>query len=95
MLLRLSELHLDLVSHVLTVSLPAVPLLSRILPSDACKIYKQGLNIRQVGSTNVTHLSELVDVQRQQEAKLRLPGSKAPLYGKHTDKFLDENINSV
>ena len=25
---------------------PSVPLLSRILPSDACKIYKQGLNIR-------------------------------------------------
>ena len=47
-------LNLGVVSHVLTVSLHvAVPLLSRILPSDACKIYKQGLNIRQVLSTNV------------------------------------------
>ncbi|CAF92895.1 unnamed protein product, partial [Tetraodon nigroviridis] len=34
------ELHWDFQSWV--------PLLSRILPSDACKIYKQGLNIRQV-----------------------------------------------
>uniref|UniRef100_H3CYR9 Ankyrin repeat domain 13C n=1 Tax=Tetraodon nigroviridis TaxID=99883 RepID=H3CYR9_TETNG len=33
------ELHWDFQSW-------AVPLLSRILPSDACKIYKQGLNIR-------------------------------------------------
>ncbi|CAL8253127.1 unnamed protein product [Merluccius merluccius] len=34
------ELHWDFQSWV--------PLLSRILPSDACKIYKQGINIRQV-----------------------------------------------
>lgn len=27
---------------------PSVPLLSRILPSDACKIHKQGINIRWV-----------------------------------------------
>lgn len=27
---------------------PLVPLLSRILPSDACKIHKQGINIRWV-----------------------------------------------
>lgn len=48
--------------HVLTVSFHvAVPLLSRILPSDACKIYKQGLNIRQVLSTNVMHLNKLCD----------------------------------
>lgn len=49
--LLLSEFCLNLatVSRVVTVPSPAtVPLLSRILPSDACKIYKQGLNIRQV-----------------------------------------------
>ncbi|MEJ1276850.1 ankyrin repeat domain 13c [Cricetulus griseus] len=36
------------VSNVSVVSHPgrSVPLLSRILPSDACKIYKQGINIR-------------------------------------------------
>ncbi|XP_055021101.1 ankyrin repeat domain-containing protein 13C-A [Boleophthalmus pectinirostris] len=39
------ELHWDFQSWV--------PLLSRILPSDACKIYKQGINIRQVTATNV------------------------------------------
>lgn len=32
----------------LLVSSHTVPLLSRILPSDACKIFKQGLNIRRV-----------------------------------------------
>lgn len=41
------------VSCVFTVSFHvAVPLLSRILPSDACKIYKQGINIRQVNKYN-------------------------------------------
>lgn len=46
-------LNLATVSRVFTVPSPAaVPLLSRILPSDACKIYKQGLNIRQVLSTD-------------------------------------------
>uniref|UniRef100_A0A3Q1J643 Ankyrin repeat domain-containing protein n=1 Tax=Anabas testudineus TaxID=64144 RepID=A0A3Q1J643_ANATE len=39
------ELHWDFQSWV--------PLLSRMLPSDACKIYKQGINIRQ----------QLVDIQ--------------------------------
>ncbi|KAF3835187.1 hypothetical protein F7725_027745 [Dissostichus mawsoni] len=48
------ELHWDFQSWV--------PLLSRILPSDACKIYKQGLNIRQVLSTNVYKLdTTLID----------------------------------
>uniref|UniRef100_A0A4W5RBZ2 Ankyrin repeat domain 13C n=1 Tax=Hucho hucho TaxID=62062 RepID=A0A4W5RBZ2_9TELE len=32
--------------HCYFISLIPLPLLSRILPSDACKIYKQGINIR-------------------------------------------------
>lgn len=64
-------LNLD-VLHTLTVSFHvAVPLLSRILPSDACKIYKQGINIRQVLSTNV-HLNSILTFQNS-ESLLKLP----------------------
>lgn len=59
--LLLSECFLNLatVSRVVTVPSPAaVPLLSRILPSDACKIYKQGLNIRQVLSAGAVSFSK-------------------------------------
>lgn len=51
-IIKWAFLILGVVSRVLTVSFHAVPLLSRILPSDACKIFKQGLNIRQVLSAN-------------------------------------------
>lgn len=67
----MSFLNLD-VLHTLTVSFHvAVPLLSRILPSDACKIYKQGINIRQVLSTNV-HLNSILTFQNS-ESLLKLP----------------------
>uniref|UniRef100_A0A673JP06 Ankyrin repeat domain-containing protein 13C-like n=1 Tax=Sinocyclocheilus rhinocerous TaxID=307959 RepID=A0A673JP06_9TELE len=46
------ELHWDFQSWV--------PLLSRILPSDACKIYKQGINIRYVSRPLVTFPQERV-----------------------------------
>uniref|UniRef100_A0A4W6D1R6 Ankyrin repeat domain 13C n=1 Tax=Lates calcarifer TaxID=8187 RepID=A0A4W6D1R6_LATCA len=42
LLKALREPHLNLFTLICTV----VPLLSRMLPSDACKIYKQGINIR-------------------------------------------------
>ncbi|TNN84069.1 Ankyrin repeat domain-containing protein 13C-A [Liparis tanakae] len=51
------ELHWDFQSWV--------PLLSRILPSDACKIYKQGLNIRQVLSKLDTTLIDFTDMKCQ------------------------------
>uniref|UniRef100_A0A8C5D5R6 Ankyrin repeat domain-containing protein n=1 Tax=Gouania willdenowi TaxID=441366 RepID=A0A8C5D5R6_GOUWI len=49
LLKALKEVHAFFINvlHVLDASFyVAVPLLSRILPSDACKIYKQGINIR-------------------------------------------------
>lgn len=53
-----------------------VPLLSRILPSDACKIFKQGLNIRRVLDLFVCEDKGSLTVAALQERHLMHSGGK-------------------
>lgn len=95
-------LNLATVFHIFTVPSPAtVPLLSRILPSDACKIYKQGLNIRQVLSTDAVSFRDKNRTLPQWgslELQLNLHASALwDLTGSfflcHESRFLHENLS--